>query len=79
MKKATAKQEYDNDPRIKLCNNLEKIGINPHAAFAIALDAGGQGIINRTFLQHVGVRKRIMQNRVLTEVGKFYVFGDEYN
>jgi hypothetical protein len=68
---------YENDPRIKLCSKLENIGVNSGAAFSIALDAGGQGIIDREFLVHVGVKTRSLQNKVLTEVAKFYVFDED--
>ena len=61
------------DPREVLLGKLVKEGVNEATAGLIAIDAGGQGIIDRSYLGCVGVDNKALQDRVLLLVKSFEI------
>ena len=61
------------DPREVLLEKLLKEGISEAIARLIAIDAGGQGIIDRSYLDSVGVDNKAMQDRVLLLIKRFEI------
>ena len=61
------------DERSGLYDALIKVKIPRKEAWLIAIDAGGQGVIDRQYLQLCGIRKKGLQDKVLLEIAKFQI------
>jgi hypothetical protein len=61
------------DARSGLYDALIKVKIPEKEAWLIAIDAGGQGVIDREYLHSYGIRKKGLQDKVLLEVAKFQI------
>jgi hypothetical protein len=68
------------DPREVLYEKFLELGLDEGSALLIAVDAGGQGGINRAYLRLFGIDERALQNKILSlvkrfEAGEFGGFG----
>lgn len=61
------------DPRVTLGNKLLEIGLPNEEAWLIAIDAGGQGIIDREYLVSCGIKRRKLQDKILWAITKFAI------
>jgi hypothetical protein len=59
------------DPREVLYEKLLELGLNQAAALLIAVDAGGQGGVNRGYLRLVGVEGKALQSKILFLITRF--------
>lgn len=67
------KNKEGDDPRSELYNRLVKLKVPKKEAWLIAIDAGGQGVIDREYLLSCGILKKPLQNKILLEIAKFEV------
>jgi hypothetical protein len=58
------------DPRQRLYDKLLSLNIPKKEAFLIALDSGGQGVINREYLYNCQIENKALQDKILLEINK---------
>jgi hypothetical protein len=67
------KDKKGHDPRSQLYNRLIKLKVPKNEAWFIAIDTGGQEVIDREYLHSCGIRRKALQDKVLLEIAKFEV------